>query len=179
MAANVMGTEATYTLSSHLNNGAKDNFSQLLPKFGLTYQLDQNNSNVYASVSKGYRAGGYNIQMFSDILQTELMNNQSNAMKGDYNVPHSKEDYENIDKTIAYKPETSWNYEIGAHINLPNNAISFDISAYLMQVNNQQLSVMAGNYGFGRMMVNAGKSQSYGIEASLRGKHLTIIFHGM
>lgn len=170
MAANVMGTEATYTLSSHLNNGAKDNFSQLLPKFGLTYQLDQNNSNVYASVSKGYRAGGYNIQMFSDILQTELMNNQSNAMKGDYNVPHSKEDYENIDKTIAYKPETSWNYEIGAHINLPNNAISFDISAYLMQVNNQQLSVMAGNYGFGRMMVNAGKSQSYGIEASLRGK---------
>jgi len=38
-----------------------------------------------------------------------------------------------------------------------------------MQVRNQQLSVMAGNYGFGRMMVNAGKSYSCGIELTLRG----------
>lgn len=29
---------------------------------------------------------------------------------------------------------------------------------------------MAGNYGFGRMMVNAGKSHSCGIEAALRGQ---------
>lgn len=170
MIASVMGSKATYTLSSHILNSAKDNFSQLLPKFGLTYRMDNNNSNLYISVSKGYRAGGYNIQMFSDILQTELMNNQSNAMNGDYDVPHTKEDYEKINKTIAYKPETSWNYEVGTHINLPDNAISFDVSAYLMQVNNQQLSVMAGNYGFGRMMVNAGKSQSCGIEATVRGK---------
>ena len=170
MIASVMGSEATYTLSSHILNSAKDNFSQLLPKFGLTYRMDNNNSNLYISVSKGYRAGGYNIQMFSDILQTELMNNQSNAMNGDYDVPHTNEDYEKINKTIAYKPETSWNYEVGTHINLPDNAISFDVSAYLMQVNNQQLSVMAGNYGFGRMMVNAGKSQSCGIEATVRGK---------
>jgi hypothetical protein len=38
-----------------------------------------------------------------------------------------------------------------------------------MQVRNQQLSVMAGNYGFGRRMVNAGKSYSCGIETSFRG----------
>ena len=31
---------------------------------------------------------------------------------------------------------------------------------------------MAGNYGFGRMMVNAGKSHSCGIEAALRGQIL-------
>lgn len=170
MTAKVMGKEVTYTLSSHLLSNAKDDFSQLLPKFGLTYRLDNNNSNIYMSVSKGYRAGGYNIQMFSDILQTELMKNQSNAMRGDYDVPHSKEDYYKVNKTIAYKPETSWNYEVGAHINLPEHAISFDISAYYMHVSNQQLSVMAGNYGFGRMMVNAGKSRSCGIEASVRGK---------
>ena len=41
-----------------------------------------------------------------------------------------------------------------------------------MQVRNQQLSVMAGNYGFGRMMVNAGKSHSCGIETALRGQLL-------
>lgn len=38
-----------------------------------------------------------------------------------------------------------------------------------MKIRNQQLSVMAGNYGFGRMMVNAGRSHSCGLEASLRG----------
>ena len=48
--------------------------------------------------------------------------------------------------------------------------LHFDLSAFYMKVTNQQLSVMAGNYGFGRMMVNAGKSHSCGIEAALRGQ---------
>ena len=38
-----------------------------------------------------------------------------------------------------------------------------------MQIRNQQLSVMAGRYGYGRMMVNAGKSSSAGVEVALRG----------
>jgi outer membrane receptor for Fe3+-dicitrate len=41
-----------------------------------------------------------------------------------------------------------------------------------MQIRNQQLSVMATQYGFGRAMVNAGRSYSCGIEASLRGSAL-------
>lgn len=91
-------------------------------------------------------------------------------MRGDYHVKHTEEDYQRIDKTIAYKPETSWNYEAGAHLNLFDNMLHFDLSAFYMKVTNQQLSVMAGNYGFGRMMVNAGKSHSCGIEAALRGQ---------
>ncbi len=169
MTANVMGKKATYTLSSALANKEHDAFNQLLPKFGLRYRIDASNSNLYAIVSKGYRAGGYNIQMFSDILQTELMANRQNAMRGDYEVPHTQENFENIKKTIAYKPETTWNYEVGAHLNLFSQSLHLDISAYLMQVHNQQLSVMAGNYGYGRRMVNAGKSQSCGLELTLRG----------
>jgi outer membrane receptor for ferric coprogen and ferric-rhodotorulic acid len=38
-----------------------------------------------------------------------------------------------------------------------------------MQIRNQQLSVFATQYGFGRSMVNAGKSYSCGLEATLRG----------
>lgn len=172
MDAHVMGKAAKYTLTSSLNGGAKDNFDQLLPKFGLTYRLNSQQSNVYALVSKGYRAGGYNIQMFSDILQTELNANRQQAMRGDYDVPHTAEDYEKVNQTIAYQPEVSWNYEMGAHLNLFDNSLHFDLSAFYMQVRNQQLSVMAGNYGFGRMMVNAGKSHSCGIEAALRGQGL-------
>lgn len=170
MTANVMGKSATYVLDSSLDHEVSDDYGQLLPKFGLNLKIDELGSNVYATVSKGYRAGGYNIQMFSDVLQTELNANRNQAMRGDYHIPHTEEDYLRIDKTIAYKPETSWNYEAGAHLNLFDHMLHFDLSAFYMKVTNQQLSVMAGNYGFGRMMVNAGKSHSCGIEAALRGQ---------
>lgn len=170
MTANVMGMLATNVLDSSLDHEVSDDYGQLLPKFGLNLKIDELGSNVYATVSKGYRAGGYNIQMFSDVLQTELNANRSQAMRGDYHIPHTEEDYQRIDKTIAYKPETSWNYEAGAHLNLFDNMLHFDLSAFYMKVTNQQLSVMAGNYGFGRMMVNAGKSHSCGVEAALRGQ---------
>lgn len=170
MNANVMGQLGTYVLDSSLDHDACDNYSQLLPKLGLNLTVDELGSNVYATVSKGYRAGGYNIQMFSDVLQTELNANRKNAMRGDYSVSHTEEDYGRINNTIAYKPETSWNYEAGAHLNLFDNMLHLDLSAYYMKVTNQQLSVMAGNYGFGRMMVNAGKSHSRGLEASMRGQ---------
>lgn len=173
--ARVMGREATVNVSSLLDNRHHRQFEQLLPKFGLTYKVADNGSNVYATVSKGYRAGGYNIQMFSDILQTEIQSNSS--QRADYVVPHSDADYERVNRTIAYKPETSWNYEVGTHLNLFDNKVQLDFSAFYMQIRNQQLSQMAGNYGFGRMMTNAGKSMSCGVEAALRGlsfdDHLT------
>lgn len=172
MTASVMGQNATYTLRSVAEHEAKTDYNQFLPKFGLTYKVDNAGSNVYATISKGYRAGGYNIQMFSDILQSDLNANRTNAMRGDYDVPHDEAFYEKVDNTIAYQPETSWNYEAGAHLNLLENSLHIDLSAFYMQVRNQQLSVMAGNYGFGRMMVNAGKSHSCGIEAALRGQIL-------
>lgn len=165
--ANVMGTAATTTLTSTLNHSHHDNYNQLLPKLGLTYRLNDAGSNLYATISKGYRAGGFNIQMFSDILQAELSNNSS--QRADYDVPHTEQEYENVRQTIAYKPETSWNYEFGSHLNLFGRSLMVDLSAYLMQVKNLQLSVMAGNYGFGRMMVNAGRSRSMGVEVALRG----------
>ena len=165
--ANVMGQEATVVLTSALVNHAHNHFDQLLPKIGLTYRLN-GGSNIYATVSKGYRAGGYNIQMFSDILQTEL--NANSSQRGDYDIPHDDATYDNIRNTIAYKPEVSWNYEAGTHLNLFSGRMHFDLAAFYMQIRNQQLSVMAGTYGFGRMMTNAGKSFSCGIEASLRGE---------
>ena len=130
--------------------------------------MDKYGSNVYAIVSKGYRAGGFNIQMFSDILQGELQQAAKTA-RADVEIPHDVTAYNNIRNTIQYKPEESWNFEVGTHLNLFNNMLHFDLSAYYMQIRNQQLSVFATQYGFGRMMVNAGKSYSCGLEATLRG----------
>ena len=180
LAASVMGVKATNKLTSHLTSNAHNAYNQLLPKIGLTYELGENDNsdngslgNIYISASKGYRAGGYNIQMFSDILQSELMANRMKAMRDSYDVPHTDDDYAKVNNTIAYKPETSWNYEVGAHLNLFESSLHLDIAAYLMQIKNQQLSVMAGTYGFGRMMVNAGRSRSLGGEITLRGSALS------
>jgi outer membrane receptor protein involved in Fe transport len=110
--------------------------------------------------------------MFSDILQTELNANQQKAMRGDYDVEHTAADYRNIEETIAYKPEESWNFEVGTHLNLFGGSTQLDLALYYMQIRNQQLAIMSPNYNYGRVMTNAGKSHSCGAEMSLRGNVL-------
>ena len=164
-------------VSSHfrsvMQGGTAESYDQLLPKFALTYRISDDGSNVYATVSKGFRAGGYNLQMFSDIFKSEqsaLGMKLMQLMKGDMTLTHTDAEYDNINRTITYKPEVSWNYELGAHLNLFGGKLHADASVYYTRISNQQLSVMAGNYGYGRMMVNAGKSSSCGVELALRGK---------
>ncbi len=154
----------------------KANFNQLLPKFGLTYKFNDG-SNVYATVSKGYRAGGFNVQMFGDIIQTDLQS-AIGMLQGGTPMPevvmeHHDDDCAPIMDGVKFKPEESWNYEFGTHLNLFNNLIHLDLSAFYMQIRNQQLSVFTSDYGFGRRMVNAGKSFSCGLEAALRGSALS------
>ncbi len=170
MTGGTANATATYHLTSHVQDARSKSYTQLLPKIGLTYSFDENIGNIYALVSKGYRAGGYNFQMFSDVLQTELNAHQQDAMRGDYDVEHTTADYDAINETIAYKPEESWNYEIGTHLNLFGGSTHFDLALYYMQIRNQQLSIMEPNSNYGRIMVNAGKSHSCGLEATLRGK---------
>ena len=156
-----------------LSASHSDGFNQLLPKVALTYKFNDG-SNIYATWSKGYRTGGYNFQMFSDILSKEL-EAQQNAQT-DVNIEHSAEDYERIRKTIFYKPETSWNYEFGTHLNLLPN-LQVDFSGFYTQVRDLQLTMMASDNAYGRMMKNAGKSSNCGVELSLKGSffddHLT------
>ncbi|MBR5729162.1 MAG: TonB-dependent receptor [Prevotella sp.] len=160
-------------ITDALANTHSDEFNQLLPKVALTYKLN-NGGNIYAVWSKGYRAGGYNIQMFSDILSNELEAQQNT----DHNflIEHDEAQYTDIRKTISYKPETSWNYEFGAHLNLLPN-LKLDFSGFYTQVRDLQLTIMAGDNSYGRMMKNAGKSNNCGVELSLYGSllddHLT------
>lgn len=167
--------EYTNGLLSPLAQSHDKGFTQFLPKVGLTYTLSEQLGNVYALVSKGYRSGGYNIQMFSDILQTDLMANGkdiSSLQNETKTLEHTAEDYDAIAETIAYKPEESWNFELGTHLNLFGGSTHFDLALYYMQIRNQQLSIMEPNSNYGRMMVNAGKSHSLGAEATLRGRLL-------
>lgn len=183
----IMGQDAIARVLSLYQHEEKANFSQLLPKFGLTYKFD-NGSNIYAVVAKGYRAGGFNVQMFGDIIQNDIQGNaavimaaaqqaQTTHQNVEQTVTQDDAKYASLLEGIKFKPEESWNYELGTHLNLFDNLIHADLSAYYMQIRNQQLSVFAEDYGYGRKMVNAGKSYSCGVEMTLRGSamsnHLT------
>jgi len=173
----IMGTTIAPTkIYTDYIGSDKANFNQLLPKFGLTYKFDDG-SNIYATVSKGYRAGGFNVQMFGDIIQTDLQKAigmlQSGTPVTEVVMEHHGDDCAPILDGIKFKPEESWNYELGTHLNLFDNLIHLDLSTFYMQIRNQQLSVFTSDYGFGRRMVNAGKSYSCGVEMSLRGSALS------
>lgn len=180
MDFNIMGAAAKATVVSIFAHEEKANFNQLLPKFGLTYKFNDG-SNIYATVTKGYRAGGFNVQMFGDIIQSDVQKSLQGVMQEamqthqDVNstVEHSEEVYADLLEGIKFKPEESWNYELGTHLNLFDNLIHADLSVFYMQIRNQQLSVFTEDYGYGRKMVNAGKSYSCGLEMTLRGSALS------
>ena len=164
-------------------------YIQLLPKFALQYNFNRQN-NIYATVSKGYRSGGYNFQMFSDLLQNDL---RAGNMKdvADVTIPviqkvpmiddatkekiigmfqaMSKAPETDVRKATLYKPEYSWNYEIGAHLTLFNGKLQADLAGFLMHTDDQQISQFAKS-GLGRITVNAGKSRSIGGEVGIRSQ---------
>lgn len=177
--------------SSVLYEGTlKNDRFKLLPKVALKYAFDRNN-NLYASVTKGLRSGGYNLQMFSDLLQIAMRADMMNGVQegvGKYmddlasktgmppTVPDMvrqlmKDNMPHIEapsiQQVVYRPEYSWNYELGTHLTLLDRQLSVDASLFLCRIYDQQIARFAPT-GFGRMMVNAGKSQSWGSEFSAR-----------
>ena len=153
------------------NGKLSEDYVQLLPKFALQYEWSKGN-NVYATVSKGYRSGGYNVQMFSDIItgqqaikksaEFEKYSTLIEGMIGD-KMPAIPE----VKDATTYKPEYSWNYEVGTHLTLWEGKLWADLAAFYMDTRDQQLSQFIGS-GPGRTTINVSKSNSYGAEASLR-----------
>ncbi len=134
-------------------------FFEILPRVTALYRVGSyNQSTLYATIAKGYKAGGYNTQMFSDILQQKVMKEFGVTMGEEYT----------IEKVISYDPEYSWNYEVGGHFESSDRRIMHDFSLFYIDVRNQQLTVFPEGQTTGRMMTNAGRSRSYGAEMAIR-----------
>lgn len=130
---------------------------ELLPSLSLAYNKDW--GSLYASARKGFKAGGFNTQLFSDILQSKM----SGALVG--NEP-------SVDaSSTMYRPETNWTYELGTHLSpLGSGALKLSAALFYIDCRDQQLTVFPKGMSTGRMMSNAGESFSYGAEASIAYK---------
>lgn len=182
-----MGVNVPNLQSNIKFKGKTDNdYWQLLPKFALKYEFS-NQNNIYASVARGYRSGGYNVQMFSDLTTASLQNSMMSetvdavvpimanmmhiteeaARKMLSTMMPAQKNVLSVEESTVYKPEYSWNYEIGSHLTLFDKKLWLDLSAFYMDTRDQQVARFA-NTGLGRMTVNAGKSRSIGAEVALR-----------
>ena len=140
----------------HERGTLNKDFFAVLPSVSLAWQpWDGKSHTVYASVSRGSKAGGFNTQMFSDVLQQRLMGMMGIGLQYD------------VDKMVGYDPEKAWNYELGGHFECWNGRVQSDINAYFMDCRDRQLTVFPPGTTTGRMMTNAGKTYSWGGEFAM------------
>ena len=130
-------------------------FLEFLPSFSVSADLDEAGRNMlYLSASKGYKAGGFNTQMFSEVLQRRLQNEMGLHREMD------------IEKLCAYNPEHSYNIELGGHFATRNGVFTADAALFYIECLDQQLTIFPDENSTGRMMTNAGRTRSFGAEIS-------------
>lgn len=169
-------------VESVLDGKLNENYFEVLPKFAVQYSLGKK-GNLYASVTRGFKAGGYNTQMFSDILQNQLktdlmadlMSSAGGGIGGGGSMGggsmggnSSGSTSYTVEEIITYKPEYSWNYELGAHLNFLDGKLNADAAVFYIDCKDQQLTVFPDGSTTGRMMTNAGKTRSVGAEVAVR-----------
>ncbi|RBQ06217.1 TonB-dependent receptor [Pedobacter miscanthi] len=119
---------------------AKANFNAISPKLSLTYALSHNN-NVYATYSRGYRAGGIT-QLASDPTTKPL---------------------------DTYKPEYSNNFEIGTKNTFFDQRLTANIAAFYVNITDAQIPVLILPEALTTTR-NAGKLASKGVELELSAR---------
>lgn len=121
-------------------------FSDISPRAGLRFQMTDN-ANVYATVSKGYKAGG-----------TSTGNNTNQAGSPVFNVP--------------YDEETLWNYEVGIKSELADRRVRVNASVFQLRWKDLQMEAfrfltpgdLSSNF---EQTINIEKAEATGAEIEL------------
>jgi len=133
--------QTSYNLDDNFNQGSDDfsgnySFDAILsPKIGLNYQINRS-SMLYASISHGFSPP----KLEETLLPDGLINND-------------------------IQPETGWNYEIGSRGKVIKDIFNYEISVYLMDIDNLLVARRTGDDQF--IGVNAGKTMHKGLEIAL------------
>ena len=123
-------------ISLHNDKESLD-FDAWLPKFSILQKWN-NQLSAYVSLSKGYKAGGYNI----------IANDMSSQL---------------VD--LKYDRELLWNYEIGMKYFSPDKKFSLNAAVYYIDWKDQQIFVMGM---MGPNIKNAGDARSCGGEIDVK-----------
>lgn len=160
-------------LKSEFKGRSKQHFFEVLPKLAAEYNMQC--GSIYATITRGYKSGGYNTQIFSDILQSIMMQDMLDALGVELEsvIPNN---YDSASAT-RYKPETSWNFEVGTHLR-PAQGLTLDGSLFWIECFNQQVTILPKGNSTGRMMSNAARARSYGIELSASYNHEGLSLRG-
>ena len=135
------------TVYSQLNSATgSPSFNDFSPRLGLVYHVNDD-MRLYATVSKGYKAGGTSVGFNpapTDTLPAIL------------NVP--------------FKPETLWNYEGGLKSELFDRRLRFNLSAFYLRWSDLQIEVFRflepGNLSSKfALTANFPRARAYGVEA--------------
>ena len=142
---------------------------EVLPKLSVLYEAAEG-LRFFSTLSKGYRSGGFNTQIFSDILQRQTMNATMKDLGVYFDQPTAIVTAEHTE----YDPEEAWNMEVGGRWSREH--FRAEVSAYWMEVRNRQLTVFLPGQSAGRMMTNSGRGRNVGVEteAEARVKTLTL-----
>ena len=150
-------TKKPTTVAVDINDSdlLKRGFLEFLPSFSVSVDLDDRGRNMlYLSASKGYKAGGFNTQMFSEVLQRRLKKQMGLSQEID------------VDALCAYDPEHSYNLELGGHFATKDGLFTADAALFYIECVDQQLTIFPDENSTGRMMTNAGRTRSFGAELS-------------
>lgn len=140
-------------------------FWQVLPKVSIKYECSPRTV-TYLSAAKGYKTGGYNVQMSADIMQARMQYDMMNVFRN-FTPSIPPIDLMPVKDVITYRPETSWNYELGVKSELIRDYLHAELTFFYMDIEDLQITKFV-NSGHGRILSNAGKAKSYGTEVSLR-----------
>jgi outer membrane receptor protein involved in Fe transport len=132
------------------NPAVRSKESGLVPKAVLSYEIGDK-GNIYASVSKGFRAGG-NQARLPDFCEEDIANLGLT-----------------LDDIGQYKSDTLWSYEVGAKSRLADGRLSASAAAFRMDWSNIQQTAFLPICGF-PFTTNAGKARINGGEVEISGR---------
>lgn len=140
-------------------------FHATTPRVAFTWDISDANL-VYASASKGYREGSFNIPVplygpptgtgtLADLASLGLCD--GTAARCQHVIP------------TAFKPDSLWSYELGSKSRLFDDRLSIAASVYYLRWKNTQQDIFLVT-SFYQYEANAGDVQSYGAELDIKAR---------
>lgn len=127
----------SYALNRDSGIDGVESQTEFLPRISLSYYLDEDGTNLYATFSKGFEPGGFNLTNFAG-----------------------------VNELFGFGPEKTTNYEVGFKGNFLDGRLIFTTAAFFIDYKDRQFELQttdpSGNIVEG--ILNAGNSEQYGIE---------------